>query len=57
MDRNERLGRTGWPDNLDPTRRDDEERHNLRSRLDEHLSSLDRTDFSVRSDPLNLSRC
>ena len=27
MDRDERLGATGWPDNLDPTRRDDEERH------------------------------
>src|SRR6266545_2037520 len=29
MDRDERLGRSGWPDNLDPACRDDEERHNV----------------------------
>jgi hypothetical protein len=41
MDRDERLSATGWPDNLDPARRDDEERHDVRSRLDEHLSGSD----------------
>ena len=48
MDRDERLARAGWPDNLDPTCRDDEERHDLLSRLDEHLSRSDRTHLSMR---------
>ena len=37
IDRDERLGRAGWPDNLDPTCRDDEEGHDLLSRLERAL--------------------
>ena len=29
MDRDERLGAAGWPDNLEPTCGDDEKRHDL----------------------------
>ena len=56
MDSDERLAGAGWPDNLDPTRRDDKERHDPRSRLDEHLSRPDRTQLSMRGDPFDLSR-
>ena len=56
MDRDERLAGAGWPDDLDLTCRDDEERHDLLPRLDEHLSRSDRTHASMRSDPFNLRR-
>ena len=36
--------------------RDDEERHDMFPRLEEHLSSSDRTHVAMHSDPLNLSR-
>jgi hypothetical protein len=56
MDRDECLSGTGWPDDLDLTSRDDEERYDLLSRLDEHLSRSDRTHVPMRSDPFNLRR-
>src|SRR5262245_36819385 len=37
----ERLGRTGWPNNFNLTRAHDEERHNLLTWFDEHLSRFD----------------
>ncbi len=56
MNRDERLSATGRPDNLDPPRRDNEEWHDVRARLDEHFSRSDRTHLSMRSDSFNLSR-
>src|SRR5690349_12165216 len=41
IDRDECLGGARWPNNLDLTRRNDEERHNLLTWFDEHLALLD----------------
>jgi hypothetical protein len=54
--RDKPLGRTGSQDYLEPTCRDDKERHDMFPRLEEHLASSDRTDMAMYSDPLNLSR-
>ena len=42
MDGDERLGAAGGPDDLEPARRDHEERHVVLPGLDEHLAALDR---------------
>ncbi len=39
VDRDERLGDAGWPDDLDLARRHHEKRHDRRTRLDEHLAA------------------
>lgn len=56
MGGNERLGGAGWPNNLDLARRDDEKRHDVIARFDQHLAALDFTDVSVDRDPIDLRR-
>ncbi len=50
------LSRAGPPDNLDLTRRHDEERHGLVARLDEHLAGTGRALAPVRCDARDLFR-
>jgi hypothetical protein len=54
MDRDNRLASVGPPHDLDLTGRHDEERHSLAPLFDEHLSSLDGADRSVRRNPGDL---
>ena len=55
MDDDERLGCAGWPDDLDLTRDDDEEGHDLRAGFDEHLALVGRSRAPLRRDSRGLA--